>query len=67
VGPRFKSQKFSVCGVVLMAVAMGVVAAATFFGPMAGLRMNDQKNAIAVTMSIVTAFKICVSHRKMGS
>jgi hypothetical protein len=31
---------------------------------MAGLRMNDQKNAIAVTMIIVTAFKICISHRK---
>jgi hypothetical protein len=31
------------------------------------LRMNDQKNAIAVTMIIVTAFKICISHRKMGS
>jgi hypothetical protein len=33
---------------------------------MAGLRMNDQKNAIAVTMIIVTAFKICISHRKNG-
>jgi hypothetical protein len=34
--------------------------------PMAGLRTNDQKNAIAVTMTIVTAFKICISHRKNG-
>jgi hypothetical protein len=33
---------------------------------MAGLRMNEQKNAIAVTMIIVTAFKICISHRKNG-
>jgi hypothetical protein len=33
---------------------------------MAGLRINDQKNAIAVTMIIVTAFKICISHRKNG-
>jgi hypothetical protein len=33
---------------------------------MDGLRINDQKNAIAVTMIIVTAFKICISHRKNG-
>jgi hypothetical protein len=33
---------------------------------MAGLRINDQKNAIAVTMIIVTVFKICISHRKTG-
>jgi hypothetical protein len=33
---------------------------------MAGLRVHDQKNAIAVTMIIVTAFKICISHRKNG-
>jgi hypothetical protein len=33
---------------------------------MAGLRVNDQKNAIAVTIIIVTAFKICISHRKNG-
>jgi hypothetical protein len=33
---------------------------------MAGLRINDQKNVIAVTMIIVTAFKICISHRKNG-
>jgi hypothetical protein len=33
---------------------------------MAGLRINDQKNAIAVTIIIVTAFKICISHRKNG-
>jgi hypothetical protein len=31
---------------------------------MAGLRINNQKNAIAVTVIIVTAFKICISHRK---
>jgi hypothetical protein len=31
---------------------------------MAGLRINDQKNTIVVTMIIVTAFKICISHRK---
>jgi hypothetical protein len=35
-------------------------------GLMAGLRINDQKNAIAVTMIIATAFKICISHRKMA-
>jgi hypothetical protein len=36
---------------------------------MAGLRMNDQKNAIAVTMIIVTAFKICtvLATEKTGS
>jgi hypothetical protein len=33
---------------------------------MAGLRIHDQKNAIAVTMIIVAAFKICISHRKNG-
>jgi hypothetical protein len=37
---------------------------------MAGLRLNDQKmgekNAIAVTIIIFTAFKICISHRKNG-
>jgi hypothetical protein len=33
---------------------------------MAGLRINNQKNAIAVTMIIVTAFKIYISHRKNG-
>jgi hypothetical protein len=33
---------------------------------MAGVRINDQKNAIAVTMIIATAFKICISHRKNG-
>jgi hypothetical protein len=33
---------------------------------MAGLRINDQKNEIAITMTIVTAFKICISHRKNG-
>jgi hypothetical protein len=34
---------------------------------MAGLRINDQNNATAVTMIIVIAFKICISHRKNGS
>ena len=33
---------------------------------MAGLAMLDQKNVIAVTIIIVTAFKICISHRKNG-
>jgi hypothetical protein len=33
---------------------------------MAGLAMFDQKYAIAVTIIIVTAFKICISHRKNG-
>ena len=33
---------------------------------MAGLRINDQKNVIAVTMTIATAFKICIIHRKNG-
>jgi hypothetical protein len=32
----------------------------------AGLAMFDQKNVIAVTIIIVTAFKICISHRKNG-
>ena len=31
---------------------------------MAGLRINDQKNAIAVTVIIVTAFKICIATGK---
>jgi hypothetical protein len=36
---------------------------------MAGLRINDQKNAIAVTMTIVTAFKIRINkpQKKTGS
>ena len=36
---------------------------------MAGLHINDQKVAIAVAIIVVTvtAFKICISHRKMGS
>ena len=33
---------------------------------MAGLGLFDQKSAIAVTMSIVTAFKFCIGHRKNG-
>jgi hypothetical protein len=33
---------------------------------MAGLAMFDQKKVIAVTIIIVTAFKICISHRKNG-
>jgi hypothetical protein len=33
---------------------------------MAGLAMFDQKNVIAVTMPIVTAFKFCIGHRKNG-
>ena len=33
---------------------------------MAGLAMFDQKNVIAATIIIVTAFKICISHRKNG-
>ena len=32
----------------------------------AGLGLFDQKNVIAVTMPIVTAFKFCVGHRKNG-
>ena len=36
------------------------------FGLMAGLGLFDQKNAIAVTMPIVTAFKFCIRHRKNG-
>jgi hypothetical protein len=35
---------------------------------MAGfLGLFDQKSTIAVTMPIVTAFKFCIGHRKMGS
>jgi hypothetical protein len=34
---------------------------------MAGLGLFDQKIALAVTMPIVTAFKLCIGHRKMGS
>jgi hypothetical protein len=34
--------------------------------PMAGLHIYDQKNAIAVTVIIATAFKIRVSYRKNG-
>jgi hypothetical protein len=34
---------------------------------MAGLGLFDQKSVIAVTMPIVTAFKFCIGHRKMGS
>jgi hypothetical protein len=37
-----------------------------FKAVMAGLAMFDQKNVIAVTIIIVTAFKICISHRKNG-
>jgi hypothetical protein len=33
---------------------------------MAGLGFFDQKSVIAVTMPIVTAFKLCIGHRKMG-
>jgi hypothetical protein len=35
---------------------------------MAGLRINGKKNAIAVSMIVITAFKtcICISHRKSG-
>ena len=35
--------------------------------PVAGLGLFDQKNAIAATTPIATAFKFCVRHRKMGS
>jgi hypothetical protein len=34
---------------------------------MAGLGLFDQKSALAVTIPIVTAFKFCIGHRKMGS
>jgi hypothetical protein len=33
---------------------------------MAGLCLNYQKNAIAATTAVITAFKICISHRKNG-
>ena len=33
----------------------------------AGLGLFDTKSALAVTMPIVTAFKFCIGHRKMGS
>ena len=33
-----------------------------YFTHMAGFRINYQKKAIAVTMIIATAFKICISH-----
>jgi hypothetical protein len=33
---------------------------------MAGLGLFDQKSAIAVAMPIVTAFKLCIGHRKNG-
>jgi hypothetical protein len=37
-------------------------------GPgVAGLGLFDQKNAIAATTPIATAFKFCVRHSKMGS
>jgi hypothetical protein len=37
-------------------------------GAMAGLGLFDQKSAIAVAMPmpIVTAFKLCIGHRKNG-
>ena len=35
--------------------------------PMAGLGTDDQKSAAHATTPIATAFKTCVSHRKMGS
>jgi hypothetical protein len=38
----------------------------SFFARMAGLRIYYQKNAIAVTVIIATAFKICISYRKNG-
>jgi hypothetical protein len=31
------------------------------------LGLFGQKSALAVTMPIVTAFKFCIGHRKMGS
>ena len=34
---------------------------------MAGLGLFDQKSALAVTILVVTAFKFCIRHRKMGS
>jgi hypothetical protein len=34
---------------------------------MAGLGLFGQKNAIAATTPIATAFKFCIRHRKMGS
>jgi hypothetical protein len=33
---------------------------------MAGLGTDDQKNAIAATAPIATAFKFCIRHRKSG-
>jgi hypothetical protein len=33
---------------------------------MAGLGLFDQKSALAVAMSIVTAFKFCIGHRENG-
>jgi hypothetical protein len=35
--------------------------------PVAGLGTDDQKSAAHATTPIATAFKTCVSHRKMGS
>jgi hypothetical protein len=32
----------------------------------AGLGTDDQKNAIAATAPITTAFKFCIRHRKSG-
>ena len=43
-----------------LALATSVV----WMAVMAGLGLFDQKNAIAVTMPIVTAFKFCVRHIK---
>jgi hypothetical protein len=34
---------------------------------MAGLGTDDQKSAAHATTPIATAFKTCISHRKMGS
>jgi hypothetical protein len=51
-----------------MGTAPGFAFAAysTAIAIMAGLRINDQKNAIALTMIIVTALTIYISHRKNG-
>jgi hypothetical protein len=47
-------------------IALKLFTKTFLIGSMAGLRINDQKNAITVTVIIVTAFKICISHRKNG-
>jgi hypothetical protein len=36
------------------------------YAHMAGLGTDDQKNAIAATAPIATAFKFCIRHRKSG-